>query len=328
MPPDALRHAIARDLTPLDRARTASRDECCGWRHLPSCCSSSLRRFSAYAATPARLGFVLSWGVSFLETLLGLGIVAMALREAVPGTMVSRRAVSLVWALAIGTVIAVTMVTWRVSPTPLLQQGLGFVWRVCVAGTFVSALPRAGARIAADPARVSASPGAGWGLVRTRFRPAGRFRLAHVLPFHRSRATCSVRTSLAIAPGHRGRRPAGQTRIGVERCGGALRERNRGTSAAVLSSSTHTLRGEKHVSRSRLTLLQGTVDMLVLRALARAAARPRLHHLALGEGHDRRACSRSRMRRSTRRSTASRHGAGWRRNGARRKTTAGRSSTR
>ena len=88
-----------------------------------------------------RLGFVLSWGASLMETLLGLGIIALAFREAVPGTLISLRAVSLVWAIAIGTVTAVTMMTWRVSPTPLLQHGLGFVWRVCVAGTFVSAMP-------------------------------------------------------------------------------------------------------------------------------------------------------------------------------------------
>ena len=140
MPPDALRHAIARDLTPLDRLAPP---------HVRVLWLAPLALllfifapavFSVRGDT-ARLGFVLSWGVSFLETLLGLGIIAVALREAVPGTIVSRRAVVMVWALAITTVMAVTVVTWRVSPTPLLQQGLGFVWRVCVAGMFVSALP-------------------------------------------------------------------------------------------------------------------------------------------------------------------------------------------
>lgn len=96
--------------------------------------------FSLRADT-ARLGLLLSWGVSCLETLIGLGVIATALRESVPGTLVSRRAIAWVSATAITSVAVITLITWRVSPTPLLQNGLGFVWRVCVAGTFVSALP-------------------------------------------------------------------------------------------------------------------------------------------------------------------------------------------
>lgn len=140
IPPDTLREAIARDLSPLD-ALAAPHVRVLWVAPLALLLFTFAPAVFSVRADTARLGFVLSWGASFLETLLGLGIIAVAFREAVPGTMVSRRAVSLVWILAVGTVTAVTMLTWRVSPTPLLQPALGFVWRVCVAGTFVSALP-------------------------------------------------------------------------------------------------------------------------------------------------------------------------------------------
>jgi len=96
--------------------------------------------FSVRADT-ARLGWLLSRGASFMETLIGLGVIAAALREAVPGTLVSRRGIAWISATAVASVAVITLVTWRVSPTPLRQDGLGFVWRVCVAGTFLSALP-------------------------------------------------------------------------------------------------------------------------------------------------------------------------------------------
>ena len=139
-PPLALREAVARDLEPMQALAPPH------VRALWMVPVALVLFTFAPAALSVRgdtqkLGFLLSWGASFLETALGLGIVAIALREAVPGTLISRRIISLVWALAIGTVTLITIMTWRVSPTPLLQDGLGFVWRVCVAGTFVSALP-------------------------------------------------------------------------------------------------------------------------------------------------------------------------------------------
>jgi hypothetical protein len=139
-PPPALRAAIARDLEPM-QALAPPHVRALWMVPVALVLFTFAPAILSVRGDTQRLGFVLSWGASFLETALGLGVVAVALREAVPGTLVSRRVITVVWALAIGTVTFITMVTWRVSPTPLLQQGLGFVWRVCVAGTFVSALP-------------------------------------------------------------------------------------------------------------------------------------------------------------------------------------------
>jgi hypothetical protein len=140
IPPALLRDAIARELKPVRPLAPP---------HLRVLLVAPLALvllilapavFSVRGDT-VRLGWMLSWGASFLETLLGLGIIASALRESVPGTTVSRRTIAGISLVAIVSVTLITVLTWRVSPTPLLRPALGFVWRVCVAGTFVSATP-------------------------------------------------------------------------------------------------------------------------------------------------------------------------------------------
>ncbi len=98
-----------------------------------------------------RLGFGLTWGASTLQMILGLTLVAAALREAVPGTTLSRRAIGAAFGTALIAVMTITWTTWVTSPTTIASafaKGSGgtspsviYVWRVCVAGTIVSALP-------------------------------------------------------------------------------------------------------------------------------------------------------------------------------------------
>ena len=88
-----------------------------------------------------RLGWALTWGASALEMTLGLGLIAASLREAVPGTTLSRRALALCFGSALGATAAITALTWFVSPIRLFQDPTLFVWRVCVAGTIAGALP-------------------------------------------------------------------------------------------------------------------------------------------------------------------------------------------
>jgi hypothetical protein len=92
-------------------------------------------------ADAIRLGVVLTWGVSALQMTLGLILVAASLREAVPGTTLSRRALGAVFGTALIAVLTITWTTWSVSPTRIQPGYVGFVWRVCVAGTILSALP-------------------------------------------------------------------------------------------------------------------------------------------------------------------------------------------
>jgi hypothetical protein len=88
-----------------------------------------------------RLGWLLTWGLSSLETTLGLTLVAAALREAVPGTTLSRRALATAFAVALLAVVTITWLTWSASPTRILRDPGAFIWRVCVGGTLASAFP-------------------------------------------------------------------------------------------------------------------------------------------------------------------------------------------
>jgi hypothetical protein len=87
------------------------------------------------------LGLRLTWIASLLQMILGLALTLAALREAVPGTTLSRRVIGLAFATAAVGVTLVTWTTWLASPTTITPAQVGFVWRVCLAGTVLSALP-------------------------------------------------------------------------------------------------------------------------------------------------------------------------------------------
>ena len=138
--PAALREAVARDLrpvTPLRRPilRALWVSPFAGLLLVGSAAVFGLRRDSA------ALGPALTWGASTLQMLLGLGLIAAALREAVPGTTLTRRALGLAAATAVIAIATITWVTWVVSPTRIVPAAVGFVWRICFAGTIVTALP-------------------------------------------------------------------------------------------------------------------------------------------------------------------------------------------
>jgi len=87
------------------------------------------------------LGMKLTWMSSALQMILGLVLAGAALRESVPGTTLSRRVIGLAFSTATIGVLTVTWMTWAASPTTILPDRFAFVWRVCVFGTVVSALP-------------------------------------------------------------------------------------------------------------------------------------------------------------------------------------------
>jgi hypothetical protein len=88
-----------------------------------------------------RLGLLLTWGASVLQMAFALLVIVAALREAVPGTLLPRHLLQLLLGAAVAGVVALTWITWLVSPTTIRPQAVVFVWQVCVAGTYVSALP-------------------------------------------------------------------------------------------------------------------------------------------------------------------------------------------
>lgn len=87
------------------------------------------------------LGLALTWGASALQTCLGLVLVAAALREAVPGTTLSRSALALSFGASVLAVLAVTGLTWSMSQTYVPARAARFVWTVCFGATILTALP-------------------------------------------------------------------------------------------------------------------------------------------------------------------------------------------
>jgi hypothetical protein len=139
-PPRALRDAIAADLAPVTPLAAP-------WRRtlpvVPIAVTLLLASATVFGlrTDAAALGRGLTWGASILQMAIGLALVAAALREAVPGTTLTRRALGTAFATGAIAVLTITWLTWLWSPVHARPFFGGFVWRVCVAGTVVSALP-------------------------------------------------------------------------------------------------------------------------------------------------------------------------------------------
>ena len=87
-----------------------------------------------------QLGWVGVWGLSVLQSIVGVIVVAAALRESIPGRGWSSGAIALWLLLPIAVIVAVTMVSWRESPV-LLRSGWWLVALACFAGSAATALP-------------------------------------------------------------------------------------------------------------------------------------------------------------------------------------------
>jgi len=138
--PPSLREAVSRDLravrplpAPAIRALWLS-----PWAIALLIASEAA--FGLRRDAPA-LGLTLTWGASGLEMALGLLLIAAALREAVPGTTLTRRVVGLAGATALLAVVAITWVTWTLSPTRINPRAVLLVWRICFGATLLTALP-------------------------------------------------------------------------------------------------------------------------------------------------------------------------------------------
>jgi hypothetical protein len=86
------------------------------------------------------LGWIGVWGLSFAQTMIGLAVVAAAMRESVPGRAWSRRAIGSWLVMPVAAVIAITFLSWFASPV-LLRRQWWDVAGVCFAGSAATALP-------------------------------------------------------------------------------------------------------------------------------------------------------------------------------------------
>jgi hypothetical protein len=145
---------MARELPiPPPELRDAIRSDLDGVRHLRSPGIRALALAPLAAATlvcavlvfslrrdASVLGVSLTWGASALQALLGLWLIALALRNAVPGREVRLRAFVTAMAIVLGFSAVLTLQTWRTSPVGL-RNAWAQISAICFAGTWVTALP-------------------------------------------------------------------------------------------------------------------------------------------------------------------------------------------
>jgi hypothetical protein len=89
----------------------------------------------------AALGWILTWGTSVTQAVFAWSLIALALREAVPGRTSTASALMLAAGSVLGFSVVATLRTWDLSPTMIVPQMVGWVGRVCFVGTVASALP-------------------------------------------------------------------------------------------------------------------------------------------------------------------------------------------
>jgi hypothetical protein len=139
-PPDALRLHVAGDLQPVKPLAAP-------WRRTLWLAPVAIALLTGFAAAlglradAPLLGPALTWGASAAEMCLALALCAAALREAVPGTSLPRRAIAASLLLTIAAILAITWITWTSSPTRVPSRIAAWVWQVCFGATIVSALP-------------------------------------------------------------------------------------------------------------------------------------------------------------------------------------------
>lgn len=84
---------------------------------------------------------LLTWGATALQALVGLWLLTLGLREAVPGRNVSRRLLYAALALSATVVVAITLMTNEASPT-FVPAGRGWeYWIECVAAPMALGSP-------------------------------------------------------------------------------------------------------------------------------------------------------------------------------------------
>ena len=81
-----------------------------------------------------RLGAIVTWGFSGLQWTVGLLVLALALRQAIPGYGVSRRVLLTVGALAASAILTITAVTYRAHPTFVPPSLAWPMWYLCFLG--------------------------------------------------------------------------------------------------------------------------------------------------------------------------------------------------
>ena len=164
--PALLRQTVERDLRPVRPLRPA-------WVRalalLPLAALALVEPVFRYSLR-RDVGFSLSWGLSALEVAAGILLVAVGLKNAVPGQESSRRSVRLI-AAGVMLVVAVSVLTDVISATKVPPGELGFFNTWCFEQSALLGIPAvglaallAGRALPIHPALVGALYGMGGGL--------------------------------------------------------------------------------------------------------------------------------------------------------------------
>ncbi len=137
---ERVRREVARDLRPVRPIWSPLRRMLALWP-LALCLAVFAALKHGLRWDLRELGGVVAWGFSGFEWLLGLAVIVVALREAVPGPELGRR--RLAWLCAGGAlaVAAITVLTYAVHPTFVRPQGVWLVWRACLVGPLQFSIP-------------------------------------------------------------------------------------------------------------------------------------------------------------------------------------------
>jgi len=84
---------------------------------------------------------LITWGLTGLQALLGIWILGLGFREAVPGKNVSRPALVLASTLSVALLVGITLVTDAISPTVVPAGREWPFWIECVIGPMVLGAP-------------------------------------------------------------------------------------------------------------------------------------------------------------------------------------------
>jgi hypothetical protein len=166
---DTLRTAIAADLTPVQPLASPARR---AMTVVPLAVVLLVAAPLVFAFRDlAALGWFWSWGASIVQTIVGVTVITLALREAVPGRSLGRSALVTVISAVALLLLAVTFGSWSASPITVARAW----WEIggmCLVGSATSALP---AIVLASilvvrafplqPARTGAMAGLGAGLL-------------------------------------------------------------------------------------------------------------------------------------------------------------------
>jgi hypothetical protein len=190
--PPSLRDAVKRDLRPTRPLRSPF-VRALVLIPLAVAIVLSVPGLRFFRSDMGAIGFVRAWGFSFGQALAGLVIVAVALRESIPGRGLTRGVIAATVGLGLvipGALLVLTASSFEVGPQPgqALEEGIG-----CFRVSAISAIPAliAAAILAARafplrPALAGALYGLGCGLVADAGLRlfCGYTDLAHVLLGH------------------------------------------------------------------------------------------------------------------------------------------------